>query len=93
MESLVLIYDEYLYNDYFLTKDTCIQILSDYFHNRIVDVSADVVEEEETRIDTVESTASRILRRLLHFGWLKKVEDYTNSKTNHNYHIILANHY
>ena len=41
MESLILIYDEYLYNDYFLTKETCIQLLADYYSNRIVDISVD----------------------------------------------------
>lgn len=44
MESLILLYDEYLYNDYFLTKEVCIQLLSDYFSNRTIDIS---VEEEE----------------------------------------------
>lgn len=82
IESLMLIQEEYLYNDYFLTKDTCIQIVADHFSNRMVDVSADVIEGEEIQTDELESTASKILNRLLYFGWLKKVEDYSNFKTN-----------
>lgn len=82
IESLVLIYEEYLYNDYFLTKDTCIQILADYFSKRVVDVSADIIEEEENRTAEKEPVATKILNRLLYFRWLKKVEDYSNFKTN-----------
>ena len=41
IEALMAIYDEYLYNDYFLTKETCIQIIAEHFADRIVDISAD----------------------------------------------------
>lgn len=79
IESLLLIYDEYLYNDYFLTKDTCIQLISDYFSNRIIDIS---VDEEEEDMDNLEPMASKILSRLIRFTWLKKVEDYSSFTTN-----------
>lgn len=79
MEALLLIYDEYLYNDYFLTKDTCIQILHDHFNNRILEFSEDT---EDIETDVTESIATRIFSRLLYFKWLRKVEDYTNFKTN-----------
>lgn len=82
MESLILIYEEYLYNDYFLTKDTCILLLTDYFSLRSVDVSADRIEEEDTALEQREPVAAKILNRLLYFGWIKKIEDYTSFRTN-----------
>lgn len=79
MESLLAIYDEYLYNDYFLTKETCIQIIAEHFSDRIVDISAD---DEEQDIDAMEPMATKIMNRLIRFTWLKKVEDYSSFKTN-----------
>lgn len=79
MESLMLLYDEYLYNDYFLTRETCIQLLADYFANRFVDISAD---EEEDEMDKTEPMATRILYRLIRFSWLKRLEDYSSFTTN-----------
>ena len=79
IESLILINDEYLYNDYFITRETCIQMLADHFANRLIDVSVDEIEDE---YDSLEPIATRILSRLIRFGWLKKVEDYSNFKSN-----------
>ncbi|KAB1434241.1 Wadjet anti-phage system protein JetA family protein [Candidatus Galacturonibacter soehngenii] len=79
MESLLLIYDEYLYNDYFLSKETCIQLLTDCFENRLVDISADDTGEET---DKLEPIATRIFSKLVRFGWLRKIEDYSSFKTN-----------
>lgn len=79
METLMLIYDEYLYNDFFLTKESCIQLISEHFQNRIVDITAD---DEEEEIDGFEPMATKILNRLIKFTWLKKVEDYSSFKTN-----------
>lgn len=79
IESLLLIYDEYLYNDYFLSKETCIQLLSDCFANRLVDISADDTEEDT---DKLEPIATRIFSKLVKFGWLRKIEDYSAFKTN-----------
>lgn len=79
MESLLLIYEEYLYNDYFLSKETCIQILADCFSNRLVDISADDTEED---VDKLEPIATRIFTKLVKFGWLRKIEDYGAFKTN-----------
>lgn len=75
----MLIYDEYLYNDYFLTKEICLQLISDYFSNRTIDIS---VDEEDEDTDYLEPMASKILSRLIRFTWLKKVEDYSSFKTN-----------
>lgn len=79
MESLIAIYDEYLYNDYFLTKDACISIIAEHFSNRIIDISADEEEGEEV---AYEPMPSRILSKLIAFSWVKKVEDYSSFKTN-----------
>jgi hypothetical protein len=79
IESLLLIYEEYLYNDYFLSKETCIQLLADCFSNRLVDISADDTEED---MDKLEPIATRIFAKLVKFGWLRKIEDYGAFKTN-----------
>ncbi len=79
MEALTSIYDEYLYNDYFLTKETCIQLIAEHFADRIVDISAD---DEEQDADAMEPMAAKILNRLLRFSWLKRVEDYSSFQTN-----------
>ena len=79
MEALLTIYDEYMYNDYFLTKETCIQLIAEHFADRLVDISAD---DEEQDTDSMEPMATKILNRLVRFGWLKKVEDYSSFKSN-----------
>jgi hypothetical protein len=79
MEALLTIYDEYLYNDYFLTKETCILLIAEHFTDRIVDISAD---DEEQDVDNMEPMATKILNRLIRYTWLKKVEDYSSFKTN-----------
>jgi hypothetical protein len=79
MESLMMIYDEYLYNDYFLTRESCIQLIAEHFSNRIVDITA---EDEEEEADKFEPMATKILNRLIRFTWLKRVEDYSAFKTN-----------
>lgn len=79
MEALLTIYEEYLYNDYFLTKETCIQLIAEHFSDRIVDISAD---DEEQDLDNFEPMATKILNRLVRFGWMKKVEDYSSFKSN-----------
>ncbi len=79
MESLMILYDEYLYNDYFITKETCIQLIAEHFSDRIVDITAD---DEEGEQEAYEPMATKILNRLIRFSWLKKVEDYSSFKTN-----------
>jgi hypothetical protein len=79
IESLLLIYEEYLYNDYFIRKETCIQLLADCFSNRLVDISADDTEDD---VDKLEPIATRIFTKLVKFAWLRKIEDYGNFKTN-----------
>lgn len=79
IEALLLLYEEYLYNDYFLTKETCIQLLHDRFHSRILQLSKD---ENEIETEEIEPVASHIFSRLLYFQWIRKVEDYTTFRTN-----------
>ncbi len=79
IESLIVIYEEYLYNDYFLTRETGIRLLSEYFEDRIIDVSGD---EEEFDADLNEPASMKIINKLTSFGWIRKVEDYVNFKTN-----------
>lgn len=79
IEVLIMIYDEYLYNDYFLTKETCIHLISEYFSGRIIDISED---DEELEMDRNEPTSTQLTNKLVYFKWLKKVEDYSAFKTN-----------
>lgn len=79
MEALITIYDEYLYNDYFMTRETCVTLIAEHFSDRIVDISAD---DEENDADRMEPMATKILNRLIRYAWLKKVEDYSSFQTN-----------
>lgn len=72
MESLLVINEEYQYSNYFLTKEICVQVLSDMNAQKQVLLQR---EENETDFDMLETTASRILRWLLKTGWLKKIEE------------------
>lgn len=79
MESLLVINEEYQYSNCFLTKEICVQVLSDMNAQKQVLLQR---EENETDFDMLETTASRILRWLLKTGWLKKIEDYSTMTTN-----------
>ncbi len=79
IEALFVIYQEYLYNDYFLTRETCIQLVGEHFEGRLIDVSGD---DEETEDTSNEPTSMQIVNKLTTFGWLRKAEDYVNFKTN-----------
>ena len=79
IESLLYINEEYQYSNYFLTKEICVQILGDMNAKKRIRLMR---EEDETEIDLLETTASRILRWLLKSGWLKKIEDYNTMTTN-----------
>lgn len=79
IEALLCINDEYQYSNYFLTKEMCIQLLSDMNAKKKIDF---VREEDEAETDLLETTAARILHRLLKAGWLKKIEDYHTMTSN-----------
>ena len=79
IESLLAINEEYQYNNYFLTREACIQVLSDMNARKRFEL---LREDDETDIDILETPASRILNWLLKKGWLKRIEDYTTLATN-----------
>lgn len=79
IEALLYINEEYQYSNYFLTREICIQVLSDMYMRKQLELKR---EENETEFDMLETPASRILNWLLKTGWLKKIEDYNTLATN-----------
>jgi ketosteroid isomerase-like protein len=79
IEALLQINEEYQYSNYFLSKDICIQILSDYFNRKKVSINEDEMEGD---LDALEPPATRILNWLLHTQWLRKVDDYSSMTVN-----------
>ena len=59
-----------------LSREVCIQVLSEYFFakKRYV-IWQDELEDE---LDTLEPPATRVLNWLLKTGWLRKVDDYAS---------------
>ena len=78
IDSLLCINQEYEYSNYFLTKELCLQVLSDQNAQKRIQLER---EESETEFDLLETPASRILNWLIRTGWLKKIEDYTELTT------------
>lgn len=79
IDALLNINEEYQYNNYFLSREACIQVLADMNVRKRIQL---LKEEDETEYDILETTSSRILNWLLKAGWLKKVEDYNTMSTN-----------
>ena len=79
IEALLCINEEYQYSNYFLTKEVCIQVLSDMNARKRFELQR---EENDTEFDMLETPASRILNWLLKAGWLKRIEDYRTLVTN-----------
>ena len=79
MEALLAINEEYEYSNYFLTKETCISVLSDLSARKRYEL---LKEDDESDIDMLETPASRMLNWLIKKGWLKKIEDYNTFTTN-----------
>lgn len=79
IESLLCINQEYEYSNYFLTREMCLQILSDMNAKKRIRLER---EETETDFDMLETTAFRILNWLVRSGWLKKIEDFASMTTN-----------
>ena len=79
IEALLYINEEYQYSNYFLTKEICVQVLSDMHAKKRIQLMR---EEDETETDLLETTAFRILNWLLRAGWLKKIDDYNTMTTN-----------
>lgn len=79
MEALLQINKEYEYNNYFISKEVCIQIISSYVAERNIVIKA---EEQESEIEQLEPMATRILNWLMKAQWLKPLEDYVEGVTN-----------
>ncbi|MEK5180354.1 Wadjet anti-phage system protein JetA family protein [Paenibacillus odorifer] len=79
IEALLRINEEYQFSNYFLSKDICIQILSDYFSQKKISIYED---EAEAVLDSLEPPATRILNWLLQTQWLRKVDDYSSMTIN-----------
>lgn len=79
MEALLTISDEYQYNNYFLSREACVQILSEMCAARRY---AFEQEENETEEERQEALPGRILNWLIKTKWLRKIEDYTTMTTN-----------
>lgn len=79
MEALLTINDEYQYNNYFLSREACVQILSEMCAARRY---AFEQEENETEEERQEALPGRILNWLIKTKWLRKIEDYTTMTTN-----------
>lgn len=79
IEALLSINEEYQYNNYFLTREVCIQVLGDMNARKRFKLQW---EENETEFDMLETPSSRILNWLLKTGWLKRIEDYQTLVTN-----------
>ena len=80
IEALLTINEEYQYNNYFLSKESCRQIIQEMcMEQRFLYLEN---EEEESIEEQQEAVPSRILNWLIKTKWLRKVEDYTTMTTN-----------
>ena len=79
IDALLQINEEYQYSNYYLSREICIQTLSDYFAKTRVVMVQDELEDE---LDMLEPLSTRILNWLLKAGWLRKVDDYHNMTVN-----------
>jgi hypothetical protein len=79
IEALMKINEEYEYNNYYLSRDVCIQVLSNYFSQRSL---VAMKEEQETDADVLEPVATRVLNWLVRTRWLRRLEDYATGVTN-----------
>lgn len=62
IEALLKISEEYQYNNYFLSREICIQVLGNYFSQRRISI---MQEEQESEADVLEPPATRILNWLV----------------------------
>lgn len=79
IEALMKINEEYQYNNYYLSREVCIQVLGNYFSERSLIAMR---EEQETEADVLEPAATRVLNWLVRTKWLKRLEDYSTGVTN-----------
>lgn len=79
IEALLVISEEYQYNNYFLSRETCVQLLSDMYSEHRFRMEREDLETDE---EAQEAIPRRILNWLIRAGWLRKVEDYSTMATN-----------
>ena len=79
IEALLAINDEYQYNNYFLSKEACAQILTEMCREAYWNFER---EEDETEEEEKSALPGRILSWLLRHKWLRRVEDYTTMTVN-----------
>jgi hypothetical protein len=79
IEVLMNLNEEYQYNNYFISWDACVQVISSFFHVRMINLED---EDQESDIDKTQPPATRTLNLLIKMGWLKKLEDYSQGITN-----------
>lgn len=79
IEALLRINEEYEYSNYFLSREVCIQVLSEYFAQKRYVIWQDELEDE---LDALEPPATRVLNWLIKTGWLRKVDDYASMTVN-----------
>ena len=79
IEALLAINDEYQYNNYFLSKEACAQILTEMCREASWNFEW---EEDETEEEEKSALPGRILSWLLRHKWLRRVEDYTTMTVN-----------
>ena len=79
INALLRINEEYQYSNYFLSREICIQTLSDYFAKEKLTLVQDELEDD---LDVLEPVATRILNWLLRSKWLRKVDDYNTMTVN-----------
>lgn len=79
MEALLKINEEYEYNNYYLSKEVCLQVLEDWNESQRIWLSP---EEFESENDANQTPPNRILNWLIKTGWLKRIEDFSTLTTN-----------
>ena len=79
IEALLKISEEYEYNNYFLSREVCIQVLSDWNADKRLWLQR---EEFESELDVLETPPNRILNWLIRTGWLKKLDDFSTLTSN-----------
>ena len=79
IEALLKISEEYEYNNYFLSREVCIQVLSDWNADKRIWLQR---EEFESELDVLETPPNRILNWLIRTGWLKKLDDFSTLTSN-----------
>lgn len=79
IDALLQINEEYQYSNYFLSREICIQTLSDYFAKQKVTLEQEELEDD---FDLLEPLATRVLNWLLRTQWLRKVDDYNTMTVN-----------